>query len=117
MTNTDPAQRGATSYNWKKIQSFDAKSALEATVIRGPLFRRFGSKMMNSKDENLVDRHEGFDILKADDGYYWENGGYHDTIQECRLDIEDWNAGELQHDPDWPPYDTPSLPDPWWAYA
>lgn len=35
---------------------------------------------------------EGFHIYKNDEGYYWDEGGYFFTVEECRADIHSWNS-------------------------
>ncbi len=35
--------------------------------------------------------YQGFPIYHRDSGYYWQEGGYFDTIQECMADIESAN--------------------------
>ena len=42
--------------------------------------------------DDLVETFEGFRIGKDDSGFYWFEGGYFVTIQECRNDVHDKNA-------------------------
>lgn len=63
-----------------------------------------------------VERFQGFIIRRQeDDGYYWQEGGYFDTIQECREDIADWNSAAIDDDIN-PHEDSPSLDPPWWSH-
>ena len=70
----------------------------------------------------IIERHAGFKIEHDEDGYYWQNGpdggGYFDTVEECRADIDSYNAEEYERyaDIDTPP-DTPSLGAPWWSHV
>jgi len=63
-----------------------------------------------------VKRHGGFVIEQDDEGYFWSQGDDHfDTAAECAASIDRFNRDERENDPDWPPLDTPSLGEPWWA--
>lgn len=43
-------------------------------------------------------KHQGFTIHgDPQSGFYWQEGGYFDTLAECHADIEDWNTS-LQTD-------------------
>lgn len=56
--------------------------------------------------------HGGFKIERCEHGYFWQEGGYFDTIEECQEEIDDHNAAEEQRDRETfgVPDDTPSLP-------
>jgi len=49
--------------------------------------------------------YKGFKIIKlVGEGYYWVNGlrvggGYFATIEECRIDIDDFCIDDTRHDP------------------
>lgn len=68
-----------------------------------------------------VERYQGFWIMSNEDGFYWRNGGdgggYYDTIEDCRECIRSYNEDELARNPaaQEAHWDSPSLPDPWWA--
>lgn len=34
---------------------------------------------------------QGFTITWSVDGFYWEGGGYHDTIEACQAEIAEHN--------------------------
>ena len=61
-------------------------------------------------------KYKGYTIyLDLEEGYHWDNGGYCETPDECRDDI-DWYIAQW-HDayPDlYAQEDTPCLPEPWW---
>jgi hypothetical protein len=42
-------------------------------------------------EKDLAMRFECFTIKQNEDGFYWQEGGYYDTIEECQEDIADWN--------------------------
>lgn len=46
-----------------------------------------------------LEKFQGFKIYEDDDGYFWDRGGYFETIEECRKDIARWNIEELEHEP------------------
>ena len=58
-------------------------------------------------------RFEGFTISQNEDGFFWQEGGYFDTIEECRDDIARWNRTSQGWEE--VPADTPCLDPPWWA--
>jgi hypothetical protein len=60
---------------------------------------------------------QGFSIHQNEDGFYWQKGGYFDTIEECRADIAHWNHGEIitAQREGLIPVDTPCLEPPWWS--
>ena len=67
-------------------------------------------QLPKSDDETvLAGSFQGFVITKSPDGFYWAHGGYFDTVEECRADIDYWNALEEN------PPDDPSLESPWWS--
>lgn len=39
----------------------------------------------------MATKFEGFTIGREEGGFYWQEGGYFDTIEECQADIADWN--------------------------
>jgi hypothetical protein len=55
---------------------------------------------------------QGFTISQNEDGFYWQEDGYFDTIEECRASIADWNNAHARAEPH---EDTPCLDPPWWA--
>lgn len=57
-----------------------------------------------------MSKFQGHTISQNEDGFFWQEGGYFDTLEECRADIADWNMGEAE-----PHEDTPSLDAPWWT--
>ena len=58
-----------------------------------------------------VCRHDGYDVfLEPNEGFYWSKGGYFDTIEACKRDIDDWN---YQYEGEHP--DSPCLGAPWWS--
>lgn len=61
----------------------------------------------------LAGKFEGFSIYSSVDGFYWQEGGYFETFEECVDDISNWNARELRAE-----YErhTPSLEAPWWEH-
>jgi glutathionylspermidine synthase len=66
-----------------------------------------------SPNQKAKFKHAGFDILfEPDDGFYWQEGGYFQTLDECCEDIDDWSECQRLHDMETygVPEDTPSLP-------
>lgn len=39
--------------------------------------------------EKYVETYKGVKISKDEDGFFWRNGGYYETVQECRVRIDD----------------------------
>lgn len=71
-----------------------------------------------TKAAKPVESYQGFGIFydKEEAGYYWDNGGYFNSIRATRDDIHEWNKCERENDPGYPPTDTPALDPPWWEY-
>lgn len=76
-------------------------------------------------DKKQISTHQGFPVYftppqyEGDEpGYSWQEGGYFDTIEECKADIADWNKAELRSEREefGYPDDTPSVT-PWYANA
>lgn len=63
----------------------------------------------------IIERYAGFQVRQCEDGFYWQEGGYFDTIEECRADIMDWVDSGVDDDIN-PHEDTPALDAPWWEY-
>ena len=40
----------------------------------------------------VIKRYHGFMIRDNDEGYFWDEGGYFDTIAECQHNIDAYNA-------------------------
>jgi hypothetical protein len=62
-------------------------------------------------------KYKGYTIQSNEEGFFWEagcwhQGGYFDTIEETRIDIDYYIKEEMEHYP--VPYDTPCLGTPWW---
>lgn len=63
----------------------------------------------------------GIQVQKDEDGYFWrqgpDGGGYFDTSTECVDDIKRACAADAAHEAEiyGTRYDTPSLPQPWFA--
>lgn len=57
--------------------------------------------------------YQGFTIEHDEDGFFWHEGGYFATAEECRADIADWNQAEELHERErlGYHYDSPCLPD------
>lgn len=63
--------------------------------------------------------HNGYLIQSEEEGFFWDagvsaGGGYFDTLDEAKFDIDSYIAEEKEH------YismheDTPSLGNPWWS--
>ena len=65
----------------------------------------------------IVETFQGFPIRRnVESGYYWQEGGYYDTLAECRQDIADWNFDQFREDFERGIVgeDTPALERPWW---
>jgi hypothetical protein len=65
---------------------------------------------------HAMSKFQGFTISQNEDGFFWQEGGYFDTIEECRADIADWNAvtdqlGEFHRQDQFEELDPP-----WWAF-
>lgn len=60
-----------------------------------------------------MNKFQGFEIGENENGFYWQEGGYFETRQECEADIADWNAGTYRYET---PLDTPSLPPAWYEH-
>jgi hypothetical protein len=61
----------------------------------------------------FVETYRGWAIRRHQDGFYWQMGGYCDTLEDCRWEIDNWCAALPQPCPQHE--DTPELPPPWWS--
>lgn len=41
-----------------------------------------------------VETYEGWRIYLDEYGYYWQEGGDFETVEDCREDIDHWNSQE-----------------------
>lgn len=60
-------------------------------------------------------KYQGYEIRLDCEGYYWSRGGYFDTIEECKKDIDFALADDEEYRI--VPEDTPQLDLPWWMNA
>lgn len=44
------------------------------------------------KHDKKIARYRGCDIWQCEDGFYWSEGGYTETIRECETEIDDHHA-------------------------
>lgn len=67
----------------------------------------------------MIERYKGYPIERNEDGYFVDHHGvvlgYCDTLPDIRDAIDQDIIADYLADPEWPPLDSPSLPDPWWS--